>query len=517
LAQLTAVSQQIIQAAAILSPYLPASLIQHTAGRTELELADALDELTAHHFLQETDNGHRFNHALVQTAVYQEITPWRRKTLHRRAAEIMSTTAQSNDLHYLTAIAQHYHAAAAYPEAIHAYQKTATAAQSIYAFAQAIAHLQQAIHLLPTVDTNPVLSLTLHETLADNLTINGDFGLAEAAYRTALVLVADDEHLQLAQLKRKLAATLPAQHRSEEAENIYRTALARPHTVKSAKSQLTRLNLLLGLLDVLYFQQRPEAMAELTEETEALLAEVGTATQQIAYYARLDQIAFLQNRFRVPAESIGAAKKSLLIAQESGDQRLIARCHFHLGFCLLWHGELEDSEEPLQQALASAQALGDSWLQVQCLAYLTILYRLQGNQAQVVAHIAHLDEISQQIEYNLYIGVSHANRAWLHYHAEEWPQAQTQAKAALAIWIKGWYPFQWLASIIVLAICFTENQWEQAIAAAEAMLDPQQQRLPEALAEALEEAVDQWHSGELDAAADCVQRAMTVAMEIAYL
>jgi predicted ATPase len=123
LAQLTAVSQQIIQAAAVLSPHLQASLIQHTAGRTELEMADALDELTARHILQETDNGHRFNHALVQTAVYQEITPWRRKTLHRRAAEIMSTIAHSNDLHHLTAIAQHYHAAAAYPEAIHAYQK----------------------------------------------------------------------------------------------------------------------------------------------------------------------------------------------------------------------------------------------------------------------------------------------------------------------------------------------------------------------------------------------------------
>jgi predicted ATPase len=83
LAQLTAVSQQIIQAAAVLSPHLPASLIQHTAGRTELELADGLDELTARHLLQEIGNGHRFNHALVQTAVYQEITPWRRKTLHR--------------------------------------------------------------------------------------------------------------------------------------------------------------------------------------------------------------------------------------------------------------------------------------------------------------------------------------------------------------------------------------------------------------------------------------------------
>ena len=112
-------------------------------------------------------------------------------------------------------------------------------------------------------------------------------------YRAALAATPDDEPLQMAKLERKLAATLPPQQRADEAEAVYRAALARleepPSTSVARQWQAVRLNILLGLLDALYFQIRPEAMADLREQTQTLLDAVGTAEQQARFYSRLGQ------------------------------------------------------------------------------------------------------------------------------------------------------------------------------------------------------------------------------------
>ena len=520
-ARLTPLAQQILEITAVLSPLLTFPIIHQTAGRGDLETAGSLEELAAHQLLLADGDQFRFQHGLAQAAVYENISNWRQRLLHQRAGDTLAALPNQEDVGLAAAIATHLAAAGEVGRAIIYYRQAAAAAQSLYAHQEAIDYLKQAVELA-TGDVGETTVLPyLHEALADNLTITGEYAAAETAYHVALALTPEDDPLLLAALERKLGATLPTQQRYTEAETVYRTALARldglPSTAVSHQHKATRLNILLGLLDALYFQTRSDAMTDMKEQTQMLLEEVGTAEQRSNYYSRLDQIAFIQNRWRVSTENHRNGQIALTLAQESGNAKLIARQQFHRGFQLLWSANLAEAEEYLQQSLTAAEAIGDFWLQDQCLVYLNILYRLQGNTAQVAAQLPHLVEVSQRVGYNTYIGVAQANTAWLHYRAGEWPRAQTQAAAALASWDKSPYPFYWLAQWLLLALALQQNQLPDAIHAARAMLDAKQQKLPDEIDDLLVTAVSAYEADDEVTVRDRLETAVALATQHGYL
>ncbi len=534
--RLTPLSQQILEMTAVLSPLLTFPVIHEAAGRGDMETADSLEELVAHQLLLADDDQFRFQHDLVRDAVYQDISSWRRRLLHRRAAAALTMFANQENMGWAAATAVHLESAGETEQAITTYRQAADAAQLLYAHQEAINYLQRAIKLageasLQPASAEPVLSQPkgsvqgilprLHEDLGDNLTISGDFPAAEKAYQTALSLAPEDAPLRLVELQRKLAATLPPQERVDEAVAIYQRALAHlegsPPENKRRQWQTTRLNINLSLLDALYLQHQVEAMAELNKQVRALLDEVGTAVQQVRFYARLGQLAVLQNRFCPRAETIALAQTSLAYAQESGNVPLIARHQFDLGFHFLWQGNLNGAEEMLQQSLASAKEFGNSWLRNLCLVYLTVLYRFQGDSAQIVAYLSPLVEISHQVGTGMYIGVSQANIAWLHYRAGEWQAAQKQAETAVSSWAKTMYPFQWLAHWLLLAIARRQNRLPEAIAAARAMLDVKQQKLPDEVEAALVTAVSAWEADDEVTVRDGLETAVALAAQHGYL
>jgi hypothetical protein len=327
----------------------------------------------------------------------------------------------------------------------------------------------------------------------------------------------------LASLEHKLAATLPAQQRADEAEKIYRAALTRldrlSTTANTHQLQSQRLTIILSLMDTLYFQGKSEEMDALKEQTRALLAGVGTAIQRSNYRSRLNQIAFIRNRHRAPSENIVNARNALIDARESGDSRLIARQQFHLGFQLLWHvqwcGYLDDAEDQFQQSLRSATELGDYWLQNQCLVYLNILYRVEGRDEQVLAQLPHLIDVSNSVDNSRSIHVAQANTAWLHYRGEEWDKAQAHAEAAVAN--LPIYPIGWLANWIVLALAVREYRLPDANAAARAMLNPKQQKQLDEVEVFLQTAVSAWEVDDVDGAIDALETAVKLATQYGYL
>lgn len=195
---LTAVSQQLLQAAAVLSPDLEPDLLRHTAGRSDLEVVDALDELVARQLLREEDNGHRFSHDLVRNALYRDMSPWRRRLLHRRAAEAMRAEAADGQLYPLAALAQHFDAAAATREAVYAYQDAAAAAAAVYGYDQAIGHLQRALALLGETEVEWTQAADLYTSLGEMLAHVARFEDARAAFRKALAARSPDDPLPLA-------------------------------------------------------------------------------------------------------------------------------------------------------------------------------------------------------------------------------------------------------------------------------------------------------------------------------
>lgn len=106
--RLTPLSQQMVAVAAVLSPNVRVETLVETAGRGEPETVDSLEELLAHHLLQAEGDDFQFQHDLARHAVYEEISPWRRRLLHRRAAEGLEQLYQTDLAPFYPSLAHHW-------------------------------------------------------------------------------------------------------------------------------------------------------------------------------------------------------------------------------------------------------------------------------------------------------------------------------------------------------------------------------------------------------------------------
>ncbi len=516
-ARLTPLAQQVVTVAAVLSPNLTVETLVEVSGRAEMETVESVEELLTHQLLQAEGHAFRFQHDLARQTIYEDISPWRQRLLHRRAAESLTKSNVPDDAGLLATIAYHFEIAGEVNKAVDYFRQAATAAQRLFAHQEAIAHLQKAIELSKDLSEETVRRPELYEALGDNLTIAGHFTLAEESYRTALGQLSERERRWRAELQRKLADTLPPQQRGGEAVTLYQAALTLLEGEPDVAYKQIRLKILLGLLGALYFQLQAEAMAEWKGQTQALLDKVGTTAQQAQFYIRLDQMAILQERYRLSAGTVALARTALAYAQETGNAWQIARHRFELGFNLLWHGDLAGAAQALKETLAMAEKFGDYWSQTQCLVYLTTLYRLQGDVTQMSVYLPQLAEVGQTVESPFYMAASQANSAWLCYRSGQFPAAQEKAQAALSTWKNSPYPFQWLAYWIILAINLKQQAWPEAIDAARAMLDPSQQKLPEDVSAVLEMAVQTWESGDTDTIEPRITQAVKIAHDYGYL
>ena len=130
-----------------------------------------------------------------------------------------------------------------------------------------------------------------------------------------------------------------------------------------------------------------------------------------------------------------------------------------------------------------------------------------------VATVAHMPE---------YVGIAKANQAWLAQRAGDRGLAQELGDAALELWHQlpaghASAPFQWLARWPLIAVALREEQVSLAIDNARALLDPGQQRLPNALAASLEQAIQAWDGGTPESACALLRQSLALAQQLHYL
>ena len=163
-----------------------------------------------------------------------------------------------------------------------------------------------------------------------------------------------------------------------------------------------------------------------------------------------------------------------------------------MGFNLLWHGDLAEAEAELQVALDMAEQIGDISLQARCLAYLAVVHRRQGHDAEVEAFARRGLAVAEAAGMLDYLGASQAGLAWV-----AWRRGDT-SPLLCAAWSKpnGWrwprwrpggatampYPFYWQALWPLIGVALAQERPADAIAYARRLHDPSQQLLPAELA-----------------------------------
>jgi DNA-binding SARP family transcriptional activator len=80
---------EVIRWAALLAPRVDAHTLERVTGLDAARIGRALDVAERHALVQLTDQGFRFAHDLVARYVYADISPVRRRVMHRRVAELL--------------------------------------------------------------------------------------------------------------------------------------------------------------------------------------------------------------------------------------------------------------------------------------------------------------------------------------------------------------------------------------------------------------------------------------------
>jgi DNA-binding SARP family transcriptional activator len=330
---------QVMSAAAVLGRSAPYELLREVSGRSDDETVAALEELTGRGLLREAtaENAkatipvYDFSHEKLRALVYDEISLARRRLLHRRAAEFLSTRLASRRDSAVQAsqVARHYLLAGNDAEAAHYYRVAGNEARDLYANADALEHLRTALALgHPDV-------VALHCDIGDLETLLGEYPAALASYEKAAALCTSEE---LPRIEHRLG-------------NVY----ARRGEWRSAASHY--------------------------EEAEAASAE---AEMELGWQSLLSadwSLAALRVGDVERARALAA--QALTLAEESGDFRALAQAHNILG--ILLSEDVDEAHAHLEQSLTAATRLNAPMLRVAALNNLAHLWQKSGNLADAIA------------------------------------------------------------------------------------------------------------------------------------
>jgi DNA-binding CsgD family transcriptional regulator len=144
--------QRMLRSAAVIGRSADHRLLEAIAGVPHDELLEAAREAVAQHILVPDAEGleYHFRHALVREAVNDDLLPGDRVALHTRVAEVLTEHPDwmyGGQTQLYAALATHWEAARNAPHALAAALQAARAAESIYAYGDALEHAEHALAL----------------------------------------------------------------------------------------------------------------------------------------------------------------------------------------------------------------------------------------------------------------------------------------------------------------------------------------------------------------------------------
>ena len=519
LERLSPLGRQMLEAAAVLAPDLAFDLLLPTAGRSDLETAQGLDELAGRQLLADGDPL-RFSHDLVRQVAYDAISPWRRHILHRRAAGSLDATHLPDGEPAWAALAGHYDRAGDTMEAIRCLEQATLAAQRLHASQEAVDYVQRAIELCRDEPSHSDLKARLVQLLGDSLMARGQHEAAERAFSDALDLLPSNERLTRAVLYHKISVSFQARLLLAEAEAASDRALAvlgPPTTDWPLPWQHAWLKHQLSRMDTLYYKGDLDQLAALVAVITPTVDTVGTPAHRADFVKSLVELAMRQEHFTLSADTVAKCKTLLAAAQETDDLAAIAWAQFGLGFSLLWSGQTTKAAAPLLVGLKQAEEGGLAHTEVLCLTYLACVRRFVGYAVEARRYAEYSLTASRQVDMPVYRAAAHANLAAQQWRDGRADAAQVDAEWALTLWDDYPYPFRWLANWVLLAIHSARSELEEGVEQARAILHPTQRRQPGDLPAVLAAAVRAWENGKPDETRAALQRAIDLAQAEGYL
>ncbi|WNG48259.1 protein kinase [Archangium minus] len=534
-------AQLMAETAAVLGREFDADLLLDTAPLEHTEALEALQTLRVRQILEKASGGRlRFLHDKLREFTYASITLQRSRQHHRRAAEAIEHRYQQalDFALYFPSLANHWAKADVHDQASRYFQLAGDRASAAHANGEAIlfyraalteahAYFQQEHH--EPEHWRPIL-LRVHERLGDVLALSGRQEEARAAFGDALSRLSPDERLHRACIHRKVGKTWETLHQHEDALRAYDEAEA---ALGPAPEQAGERDP--GVADwwkewvqiqvdrhwTYYWMNRREEMNALVRKLRAVAETQLTPLQRANFFVMVLNTAFRQERYVVQAETLEYGRLAVEAADASGDPGTRVATRFSNAFALLFYGDLDEAERQSLAGLELVEQTGDLTQKSRLLTYLTLVYRKRGDVNRVREYCEQSLEVALVTQMRDYVGAARANHAWVSWREQRMNEAEQEARTALECWSKLStlypYPFQWLGLWVLVAAELQRHALAQAVEHAHALLDPTQQRLPEALTSELEAALDAWKQGREEQAREHLEHAVSAAQSQGFL
>jgi tetratricopeptide (TPR) repeat protein len=373
------------------------------------------------------------------------------------------------------------------------------------------------------------MAAQLREKLGDVLEWTGEHEEARRVYRRALTDVLPSDRLRQPRLHRKMGNIWRLQHQYEEALQCYdlaETALEQGSAELAPEWRQEWVQIQLERMWLYYWMGRWRGISELADQVRPVVEQHGTPSQRVSFFLSLATMYFRRDRYVVSEETLAFCQTALAISQESENLSEIAWARFTLGFVQLWHGDLDRAEKQMLTALALAERTGDVVHQSRCLTYLTILYRKRGQLEKARQYVSRSLAAAKAGEMLEYVGTAHANLAWVAWREGNLGQAEANGRTALESWHQlpaghSSCSLQWTALWPLMGVVLAQARAAEAVSEASqlarALLEPTQQRLPDALTAVVAKAVEAWEEGESETARAFLEQAIELAQEVGYL
>jgi DNA-binding SARP family transcriptional activator len=346
--------RQLLSTAAVIGRSFDFDTLREVSGRAEEETVIALEELIAQGLVEEVRGGvgeralnYDFNHERLRAMVYEETSLARRRLLHRRVAEALVGRTRENLApgELADQIANHYRMAGNESIAAEYFKLAGDHARSLYANAEALAHLQMALAL-----GHPETA-ALYESIGDLYTLLGEYGNAIKSYETAAALCAPSA---VAGVEHKLGNVYERRGEWDLAESHFEAALDAFGEAEESGGP--------GEDGRRKFEGGRRARPDPTGERARVYADWSLAAHHRGEIVR----------------ALNLAEQALNLAESAHDTRALAQAHNILGILASNKQKTEEAQLHLEHSLALAEELKDLGMRVAALNNLALVCRSNG-------------------------------------------------------------------------------------------------------------------------------------------
>ena len=340
LARLSAAGEtgwQILSTAAVIGRSFDFDTILAASGRSESETVTALEKLIAMGLIEEQQVSqvgtivYDFTHDKLRRLAYDETSLTRRRLIHRRVADTLSTQLRHRSDPFVLAsqVAQQYHLGGQDAQAAEYYKLAGEHARRLYANQEAISNFQAALSA-----GHSEVAL-LHESIGDLRTLQGDYRSALTEYETAASLMEQSPYLE------------------QKIGNLH-------HRRGDWDLAACHYQLALDSLD--------------TSENLTLRARI---------YADWSLTAYQQGNDK---QALEYAQQALALAEQAGYDPALASAHNILGILSRRNGMHTEAVRHLEKSLESANRLIEPAAQVAALNNLALVYQDIGSYQRAIQY-----------------------------------------------------------------------------------------------------------------------------------